>query len=90
MSTPIQQAKSEGRELFDLGNNTYAEVSYFKGKVYAAIRRWFLADDNNWYRTKNGLTMPIAEFKTLLNSDIEALKSFIDEEESAVLAEAKG
>lgn len=79
MSGPVEQEKIRGHKLLALGHDTYAEVSSFKGKTYASIRRWFKADDGQWYRTKNGINMVLTEFKEVLDN-IPALIDFLDAE----------
>lgn len=81
-SGPIKQEAKKGHKLFDMGADTYAEVSKFKGKVYVGLRRWFKADDGTWYRTKNGLNMPIDDFGNMFLK-MDDLKAFILEEEQA-------
>lgn len=80
MSGPIEQEARKGRKLFQLTADTFAEVSKYRGKVYVSVRRWFQADDQKWYRTKNGLNLPIDDFGNFfLKAD--DLKAFVLEEE---------
>lgn len=79
-SGPIAQEKRRGHNLFSLGADTYGEVTRFKGKVYASVRRWFQADDGKWYRTKNGLNLPIDDFGNLILK-MDDFKSFLLTEE---------
>jgi len=65
---PMEQEAKKGHVLLPLGHDTYAEVSEFKGKVYGSIRRWFMADDGVWYRTKNGLNMYATELLAVLEN----------------------
>lgn len=76
---PIEQELEKGHALLSLGYSTYAEVSTFKGKQYASIRRWFQADDGIWYRTKNGLNMYASEMLALLANAPELI-AFIENE----------
>jgi hypothetical protein len=66
--------------MLPLGQEVYAEVSRFKGKTYASIRRWFKADDGSWYRTKNGLNMLKSEMLAVLENSA-ALVDFIQSAE---------
>lgn len=77
---PIAQEKRRGHNLFNLGADTYGEVTKFKGKVYVSMRRWFQADDGKWYRTKNGLNLPIDDFGNLILK-MDDFKSFLLTEE---------
>jgi len=54
MSNPIEQEQGK-TQLLKLSKDVYAEVSLYNGKTFVSMRRWFLADDGVWYRTKNGL-----------------------------------
>lgn len=83
---PIEQEAAKGHKLFAIGSDTYAEVSKFKGIVYVGIRRWFQADDENWYRTKNGLTIPFTDFDKLFK-DTKALKAFVSDEVNKINVE---
>ena len=55
--SPVEQEAARGHNVRDLGANTYLEVAVYKGKAYASMRRWYKADDDVWYRTKNGLNL---------------------------------
>jgi len=66
VSKPMEQEARSGHKLVDLGYDVHLEVSEFKGKAYASVRRWFQADDNKWYRTKNGLNMKAEEMLTII------------------------
>lgn len=74
---PLEQEAKKGNKLLPLGCNTYAEVSKFKGKTYGSVRRWFQADDGVWYRTKNGLNMPIRDMLAVLEN-MTALVDFLE------------
>jgi len=65
--SPVEQEAARGHRLLALGDDAYAEVSCFNGRVSASMRRWFKADDGKWYRTKNGLSLPIDAMLALLN-----------------------
>jgi hypothetical protein len=82
LAGPIMQERAKGHKLLAVGHETYAEVSLFKGKVYVGIRRWFLADDGSWYRTKNGLNMKSDEMLNVL-AMAEKIMAFIQTEEQA-------
>jgi hypothetical protein len=75
-SAPVQQEKAAGNALLDLGHDVYAEVSTYKGRVYASLRRWFQADDGKWYRTKNGLHIKADEMIDIL-AQFEPLVKFL-------------
>ena len=70
---PIEQEAKKGHKLMALGHDTYAEVSTFKGKTYGSIRRWFQADDGNWYRTKNGINMVLNELLDIINDPSDVI-----------------
>jgi len=74
---PMEQEAKKGHVLLPLGSDTYAEVSEFKGKTYGSVRRWFMADDGVWYRTKNGLNMVLTEMLSVL-SNAPALVDFLE------------
>jgi hypothetical protein len=61
----IRQEAQVGHHIEHLGGDVFLEVSKFKGKTYAGIRRWFEADDGKAYRTKNGLNMGAEDMKQL-------------------------
>jgi len=63
MSTPKEQV---GENLIELSADVYGEVSTHNGRVYVNIRRWFRADDGNWYRTKNGLHLRYSDMMEVL------------------------
>ena len=86
---PIEQEAKKGHKLLSIGHDTYAEVSSFKGKTYASIRRWFQADDGKWYRTKNGLNMILDELQDVL-ANYEAIIMFFTEEAEHPFSEDKG
>jgi Transcriptional Coactivator p15 (PC4). len=64
---PVRQEAERGHKIMWLGGDLYLEVSAFHGKTYAAIRRWFKADDGRWYRTKNGLHMTAEDLRAFLS-----------------------
>lgn len=64
--------------LLDLGNDVYAEVSEYRGKTYVSIRKWFKADDEKWYRTKNGLHLRYDDMiDVLVNVDAKGLIDYV-------------
>lgn len=69
--------------MLELTEDIKVEVAKFKGKTYASIRRWFLADDGEWYRTKNGLSLPIDDMVKLLGMS-EEIRAYIEEEVNAI------
>jgi hypothetical protein len=87
-SGPVLQEKQKGHEIMPLGGNVYAEVSLFKGKTYVGIRKWFQAENGNWYRTKNGLQIDSIEMLGLLTQATK-LMAFIQKEEENPWREEK-
>ena len=75
MSTPKEQM---GENLLELSANVNGEVSVYNGKVYATLRRWFQADDGNWYRTKNGLHLKYSDMMEVL-AGYELLVNFFQQ-----------
>lgn len=65
-ASPVEQEAARGHKLLSLGADTYLEVAVFKGKVYASMRRWYKADDDVWYRTKNGLSLLARDMLTIM------------------------
>jgi len=61
------------RKIVTLGNDIYGEVKEHNGKQWLDIRRWFKADDQVWYRTKNGLTLTINDMHDVLTKALELL-----------------
>lgn len=55
MSGPVEQEQAVNNQLLKLSKDVYAEVSLYNGHTFVSVRRWFLADDGKWWRTKNGL-----------------------------------
>jgi hypothetical protein len=82
--TPVEEQEAKkGHRMMWLGGDVYLEVSAYRGKTYAAVRRWFKADDGQWYRTKNGLHMLAEELKKLmeyLSEDGITVAAFMAEE----------
>ena len=76
---PTSQEARKGHTILNLGDDLYAEVSKFKGRTYASIRRWFQADDGKWYRTKNGLNITMSVMTSLLDK-AKILESFYAKE----------
>jgi hypothetical protein len=76
---PVAQERAKGHALLGIGHDVYVEVSTFKGKTYASMRRWFQADDGAWYRTKNGLSME-ATFMHEFMSKAPIIGAFIEDE----------
>jgi len=75
MSTPKEQV---GESLLELSADVYAEVSVHNGRIYASVRRWFRADDGEWYRTKNGLHLRYSDIMEVL-ACYELLVSFFQQ-----------
>jgi len=68
---PIQQEAKKGHNVKHVGGDVYLEVSSFRGKTYAGLRRWFQADDGKAYRTKSGINMPIEDMSRLIETIIK-------------------
>lgn len=47
------------------GERLVAGFSYFKGKPYVSIRVYYRDPEGNWAPGKNGLNLPLAEFKNV-------------------------
>jgi len=74
----VKQEREKGHAVYKVVDDIYCETSTFKGKDYASLRRWFKADDGEWYRTKNGLTILKEHMLTLMGS-VDELLEFINE-----------
>ena len=70
-----QEAKKDGT-LLQVTDEICAEVSEFKGKIYVGIRKWFIGNDGEWHRTKNGLNIPLLEF-TKLEQNFGDISEFV-------------
>ena len=80
MSKPDEK---EPGHFLHLGQDVYCEVSVYNGRIYVSLRRWFQADDGDWYRTKNGLHLRIEAIKEVLAKP-EELTKFINAREASL------
>jgi len=72
MSNPIEQEQGK-TQLLKLSKDVYAEVSLYNGHTFVSLRRWFLADDGKWYRTKNGLHIRYDDMIEVLAQNAELI-----------------
>lgn len=72
----------------DLGNGIKAEVSEYNGRLYASVRKWYQADDGNWYRTKNGLHLRVEDMLEVL-AHYDELVQFIYDRQAALTGEER-
>jgi len=83
MSGPIEQERALDKQLLKLSKDVYAEVSWYNGHVFVGVRRWFLADDGKWYRTKNGLHLRYDDMLDVL-AQSDLLIAFMQKREQEV------
>lgn len=75
MNPIVEQEEKKGNKLFPITENICVEVSEFKGKTYASIRKWY-EKDGNFYRSGNGLNVELDDWNDIIAS-IEEIDSFI-------------
>ena len=87
MKTVAEQEAKNGNTLLQVTDEICAEVSEFRGKLYVGLRKWFVSNDGEWHRTKNGLNIPVSEFAKVMKN-VPDLQKFVDDELKKMKAKA--
>ncbi len=73
--SPVELEAKKGHALLSLGNDVYAEVTKYRGRVYVALRRWWKNDEGRWARM-HGLSVSADAFKEIV-AQAPKLTSFV-------------
>lgn len=86
MNPIVEQEAKKGNIVLAITDVVMLEISEFKGKRYASLRKWWKTEDGTWARSKNGLHILTNEMREVLGKSDQA-QQFISDRLKAMLDE---